>query len=311
MITINTWRDPYDAGFTTTKPKQVSFQPGLTVLVGCNGAGKSTLLMNIKEEVAEQKLPCHSYDNLVDGGNHLGAILGGYGEEGDDLALGVSLFTSSEGEEIKGNISRESRLYKSFLELGYYNNRDYKLRRIFKDEDEDGNEKIISNVRILLFDAVDSGMSVDAVIEVKALFDTMMQDAAKMGIELYLIISANEYELARGSQCFDVNTGKYLTFADYEGYRDFIIKSRTKKEVRNKKAAERNEKRRQKEIAALQKQYEKKLAKYQSLLKKEAAGEKLPYYEKYDAERDVKSIIRDLKDYGVEMPEFKVEEGKL
>ena len=119
MITINTWRDPYDAGFTTTKPKQVSFQPGLTVLVGCNGAGKSTLLMNIKEEVAEQKLPCHSYDNLVDGGNHLGAILGGYGEEGDDLALGVSLFTSSEGEEIKGNISRESRLYKSFLELGY------------------------------------------------------------------------------------------------------------------------------------------------------------------------------------------------
>ena len=137
MITINTWRDPYDAGFTTTKPKQVSFQPGLTVLVGCNGAGKSTLLMNIKEEVAEQKLPCHSYDNLVDGGNHLGAILGGYGEEGDDLALGVSLFTSSEGEEIKGNISRESRLYKSFLELGYYNNRDYKLRRIFKDKDED------------------------------------------------------------------------------------------------------------------------------------------------------------------------------
>ena len=230
MITINTWRDPYDAGFTTTKPKQVSFQPGLTVLVGCNGAGKSTLLMNIKEEVAEQKLPCHSYDNLVDGGNHLGAILGGYGEEGDDLALGVSLFTSSEGEEIKGNISRESRLYKSFLELGYYNNRDYKLRRIFKDEDEDGNEKIISNVRILLFDAVDSGMSVDAVIEVKALFDTMLQDAKNMGIELYLIISANEYELARGSQCFDVNTGKYLTFADYEGYRDFIIKSRTKKE---------------------------------------------------------------------------------
>lgn len=66
-----------------------------------------------------------------------------------------------------------------------------------------------------------------------------------------------------------------------------------------------------KEIAALQKQYEKKLAKYRSLLEKEATGEKLSYYEKYDAERDVRSIIRDLKDYGVEMPEFKVEEGKL
>ena len=84
-----------------------------------------------------------------------------------------------------------------------------------------------------------------------------------------------------------------------------------KKEVRNKKAAERNEKRRQKEIAALQKQYEKKLAKYQSLLKKEAAGEKLPYYEKYDAERDVKSIIRDLKDYGVENAGIQSRGGKV
>lgn len=46
-------------------------------------------------------------------------------------------------------------------------------------------------------------------------------------------------------------------------------------------------------------------------MEKEATGEKLSYYEKYDAERDVRSIIRDLKDYGVEMPEFKVEEGKL
>ena len=206
---------------------------------------------------------------------------------------------------------------KSLSEPVIYTDDAYAMKQIERaeiedeDKDKDEDEKIISNVRILLFDAVDSGMSVDAVIEIKALFDTMMQDAAKMGIELYLIISANEYELARGSQCFDVNTGKYLTFADYEEYRDFIIKSRTKKEIRNKRAAERNEKRRQKEIAVLQKQYERKLAKYQSLLKKEAAGEKLPYYEKYDAERDVKSIIRDLKDYGVEMPEFKDEEEKL
>ena len=113
MITINTWRDPYDAGFTTTKPKQVSFQPGLTVLVGCNGAGKSTLLMNIKEEVAEQKLPCHSYDNLVDGGNHLGAILGGYGEEGDDLALGLQ-----KGKRLKGISQGNHVCIKVSLNLG-------------------------------------------------------------------------------------------------------------------------------------------------------------------------------------------------
>lgn len=301
MITINTWRDPYDAGFTLTKPKQVNIQPGLTVLVGCNGAGKSTLLMNIKEEAAKQKLPCHSYDNLNDGGNHLGSIIGGYGEDGDDLSFGLTLLSSSEGEVIKGNIARESRLYKSFFELGYYNNKSHRLSRIFKDNDKDKEEKVSTNIRILLFDAVDSGMSVDAVIEIKALFDMMLQDAEKMGIELYLIISANEYELARESQCFDVNTGKYLTFADYEDYRNFIIKSRKKKEIRNKKAAEWSEKRRQKEIASLQKQYEESLAKYQKLLEKETAGEKVTCYDKSNAEGKVQDIIRKLKNYGVEV----------
>lgn len=50
MLKIKTWRDPYDAGFSTTRPKEISINEGLTVLVGCNGAGKTTLLMNIKDQ---------------------------------------------------------------------------------------------------------------------------------------------------------------------------------------------------------------------------------------------------------------------
>lgn len=37
---INTWRDPYDEGFSTCRLKQITIKSGLTVLVGCNGAGK-------------------------------------------------------------------------------------------------------------------------------------------------------------------------------------------------------------------------------------------------------------------------------
>lgn len=33
---IKTWRDPYDAGFSTCRKKQIEIQQGLTVLVGCN-----------------------------------------------------------------------------------------------------------------------------------------------------------------------------------------------------------------------------------------------------------------------------------
>lgn len=305
MITINTWRDPYDAGFTPTKPTKVSFAPGLTVLVGCNGAGKSTLLLNIKEQAKEQNLPCHMYDNLNDGGNHLGEILGGYGEKGDDIGLGISLFTASEGEEIKGNIGRQSLLYKEFLKTGHYKNRSYRMSRIFS---EDKDDTVNTNIRILLFDAVDSGLSVDAIVEVKALFDILLQDAAKMELELYLIIAANEYELARESQCFDVNSGKPIKFANYEEYREFIINNRKIKEIRINKSIKWRENRRQKEITRLKKQYEKKLAKYQKIVADEASGKKAGGWKKYDAANAVKAVIRELKDYGVEMPEFKVDE---
>ena len=83
---IKTWRDPYDAGFTPTRPKEIEINSGLTVLVGCNGAGKTTLLLNIKEECEKQNIPVHHWNNLSDGScDCIGSILGGYGEEGDDF----------------------------------------------------------------------------------------------------------------------------------------------------------------------------------------------------------------------------------
>ena len=67
---INTWRDPYDMGFTPTRPKKIEIQPGLTVLVGCNGAGKTTLLHNIAQELKKNGVPHHFYSNLNDGGTN-------------------------------------------------------------------------------------------------------------------------------------------------------------------------------------------------------------------------------------------------
>ena len=54
---IKTWRDPYDAGFSTCRKKQIEIQQGLTVLVGCNGSGKTTLLHNIKSELKKEDIP--------------------------------------------------------------------------------------------------------------------------------------------------------------------------------------------------------------------------------------------------------------
>ena len=263
MLEIKTWRNPYDTGVNMTTPKTIALKEGLTVLVGCNGAGKSTLLLNIKEYCDENKIPVHLWDNLVNGGNTsvLGTVLAGLNEEGDDMSMGIGLLYSSEGEAIKINIGRDSRRYKEFLKTGHYKDKNHAFAAIFNDKYK---EDSASKQRVLLFDAADSGLSVDSIVEIKDLFKAVIQDAKEMGLELYLVISANEYELARGEECFDVNKGQYLTFADYEDYRSFIIKSRALKEKRIKKEQDYSIKKKQKEEAA----YQKRVAKYTQMIEK-------------------------------------------
>ena len=252
QMVIKTWRDPYDSGFTPTRPKEITIEPGLTVLVGCNGAGKTTLLLNIKEEMKKQNIPCHLHDNLRDGGSS--AI--GEAFAFDNIGLGASLWTASEGEAIKINFGQLSTKFKRFLQDGFFDVRRNRFAEIFRDKNTN-ETKEVCNKRVLLFDAVDSGLSVDSIVEIKSVFDLILEDAKALGIEVYLIISANEYELARNANCFDVNEGKYVTFSDYEAYRSFILKSRAKKEKRIEKQAVWFEKKKQKEEAVLQRRKEK------------------------------------------------------
>ena len=247
MIEVKTWRDPYDAGFSPTEPTKITINPGLTVLTGCNGSGKTTLLQNIHQFCNNNNIPCHLYDNLRDGGNSsvLGALLSGYKEfDCDNMYFGASVFNSSEGEAIKAMIGRQSTLYKEFIKTGHYKNKDYKFKKIFNDVPD----IIDDNRRILLFDASDSGVSIDSICEIKELFKNIIKDAEEKCIEMYIIISANEYELCRGEKCFNVNSGKYLTFKDYEDYRDYILKSRERKEKRIKQQELWYKKQKEKEI---------------------------------------------------------------
>ena len=289
---IKTWRDPYDAGFSPTSPSKIEIQEGLTVLVGCNGAGKTTLLQNIESELKKNGIPVHLWNNLNDGGRSvISGIFGGYGEDGDDISVGMDLLMSSEGESIKINICRQSRLYKEFLSSGYYKNRSHKTRMAFSDYPE---SKITTKQRWLLFDATDSGLSIDSICEIRSLFNALLSDAKSFGVELYIVISANEYELCRGTDCFDVNAGKYIRFSDYEDYRTFIIKSRKKKE-----------KRIEKQIAWKEKQKEKESRTYESLVRKNknkilaiqnAAKEKnrtLTWIEK----NKIDNLEREIKDF--------------
>lgn len=223
---FKTWRDPYDEGFSTCRRKEIEIESGVTVLVGCNGAGKSTLIHNIKDELKKENIPTFIYDNEKDGGYKSISESFFY----NDIAFGATAMYSSEGENIALNLGKIASKLRSFIQTGYDERLSNSFAKAFGAEEKE----ITSNERWILLDAMDSGYSIDNVIEMKEFFQMVIDDAKEQDKEVYIVISSNEYELVHNSDCFDVMEGKYIRFKNYEEYKKFILRSREKKDKRYK-----------------------------------------------------------------------------
>lgn len=222
-------RDYHEEGEKLYKKKTVALNPGITVLVGCNGIGKTTFLHQIRDRLKDYDIPCIEYDNLHDGGKQSVSKASFY----SNFEFMAMAMQSSEGENIVLNIGKFASDLRKFIETGVpkENNTFAKAFKNFNDK-EDKSKELISE-RWILLDAVDSGLSVDNIVDIKEqLFKTILEN--NFGNEIYIVISANEYEMARGEQCFDVYNGKYITFKDYEEYRNMILESKKWKEERVK-----------------------------------------------------------------------------
>lgn len=195
----NDWYGEDD--FNIFKKKKITIKSGLTVLVGCNGAGKTTLLKQIEQSLKSKDIPVMLHNNKSDGERELKSRAAFYG----DFNIVAKLMMSSEGENIVNVMSEIAR------KMGDFTRRN-------------GNSKELW----FMFDAVDSGLSIDNILEIKEqLIPIVLEhDADK---DVYFLISTNSYEFARGENCFDVINGKYIKFANYEEYRDFILKSKEQK----------------------------------------------------------------------------------
>lgn len=202
-------KSPYNKGDSVYSKATFTFKPGVTVLVGCNGSGKTTLLNMLIESLRKSPDTIFvSHNNLQDGGHNAVAEAAFC----DNWNLAASLVTSSEGEAISQNIGTVAGKIGALVSKNQDNNKDL----------------------FVLFDAIDSGLSVDNIVEVKELlFDTILTDC-KGKRNVYIICSANEYELCRGEACFDVYNARYISFSNYDEYRDFVLKSRKQKDSRLK-----------------------------------------------------------------------------
>ena len=224
-------RDYYDEGFNLYKKKTITIKPRVTVLVGCNGIGKSTLLRQIKDNLKKEHVPYITFDNLKDGGGHAVSEAGFYGNFG----FMATAMCSSEGENIVMNMGNLAARLGKFVKDGEdpkEKKHSQLARSIAQINGEEIEESEIPKERWILLDAVDSGLSVDNIVDIKEqLFKTILE--YNYGNEIYIIISANEYEMARGEHCFDVYNGKYLKFKDYEEYRNLVLQSKEWKNQRS------------------------------------------------------------------------------
>ena len=197
-------RDPYyqkDYIFTQNK---VEFYPGITILTGANGTGKTTLLNLIKKECELQKVPVYFFSNYQSGGSN---AQDHYLLSQQFNFLATSL-VSSEGEEI-------------ILSM---NNQAKKIGTFIRDKGEAGEEIWI------LLDAMDSGLSIDNILDLKDFFRNILE--YEKDKEVFFIVSANSYEMAKGENCLDVKHLKTVSFADYDDYRKYILRSSKEKKER-------------------------------------------------------------------------------
>ncbi len=177
---------------------QIEFGPGVTVLVGCNGSGKTTMLHQIKRRLDKEGIPVELFDNYRDGGSQIAqrALWGG-----DTKTVAMST-VSSEGERIMLFAADMSRKIGAALQA-------YKGSKEFW----------------FLIDAIDSGWSIDNILDAKKyLFDFIIEH--EKDADVYIVVSANAYEMCVGYRCLDVISGEYVNFKSYNKYREFILKSR-------------------------------------------------------------------------------------
>lgn len=192
---IKLYQNPYDEDSILFSKKSITLRSGVTILIGCNGIGKTTLIRNIKSELEKKEIPHIHFNNLQD---RFGSALF-YGGP----SLLANFMSSSEGEGIISNLGHVAAHISRFVE-------------------ENPN---LEEFWILL-DAVDSGLSIDNVVMLKEhLFDVIMSDERLKDTDVYIVASANSFELARDEQCLDVCNLKYCTCKTYERYKNLILKS--------------------------------------------------------------------------------------
>lgn len=209
--------DPYEDDRRFAKKKEAVFRPGLTTLIGCNGIGKTTLLNRIREVLEKRGVPFAAFNNLGNEGGERGALgmleraVGGFDNGENAIGNAVTIWSSSEGEKIRTFFARfaAQAAKKASMHTGY-------------------------GEMWFLFDALDSGLSVDIITDMKELVLSRIPSMVPENMTAYIIVSSNSYEMSEGTQCFSVERSKYVSVKTYAAFKKCIARSAAYKAERDR-----------------------------------------------------------------------------
>lgn len=208
--------DVFDDGRQFYKVKAVQFAPGLTTLCGCNGFGKTTLLNEIKTYLSKKSVPVACFDNVGQNGGQnysrdmLNRSLSGLAAP-EEMRDAILLMDSSEGEKIGVAVA-------DFMRRAVQQSRNYQGKR---------------GEFWVLIDALDSGLSVDVIDEIKeSLFEALLQNMPE-DMNIYIVVTSNSYEMSEGTHCMMCDSLIYEDISSYEKFRKLVKRTRLEKEKRD------------------------------------------------------------------------------
>lgn len=201
-------------------PIKYNINPGITMLIGPNGSGKTTALSQLRSLFSTE-------DDLVKKWNKLeinDSIRDLYSSYLYDNVYEETFTKSTWGAT--DHIDRVAQTFENSEGQNMYDYLYYKINEIGQAV-----TKAIKNNKkgiFLLFDGLDSGLSLDVINTIrKSVLEFIIETEKKRSnLEVYIICSANSYEFCNNYDCIDVTNQKHITFTNYTDYEKYFVKGK-------------------------------------------------------------------------------------
>lgn len=209
-MNIYLWSNPKITG--NSNIVKYEFDQGVTMLIGPNGSGKTSALSQLDSifntsnwktiednDYLRNEYACYYYNNTHEQLSAKQRWL----DSGLTRRL-ASSFENSEGQDMWDYI------YYKATAIG-------KTIRTAKETNKKG--------IFILIDGLDSGLSLDKINELRThLLDFINKKETSEDFEVYIICSANSYEMCNHYNCIDVTNQNKVIFNNYEDFEKYFIK---------------------------------------------------------------------------------------